>query len=102
MLVRDGAVIGMAWPAVVRRVPTPRVLHRASGDVRCVYVEPEARDGGLGGQLLDAVLARARELGLERVTVHSSSRAFPAYARRGFEASPRLLHARVAGTNSSS
>ena len=61
VVVRDGAVIGMAWLAVVQRVPSPR----------------------------------ARELGLERVTVHSSPRAVPAYARRGFAASPRLLHAHV-------
>jgi hypothetical protein len=39
-----------------------------------------------------AVVGRARELGLERVTVHSSPRAIPAYACRGFASSPRLLH----------
>ncbi|MEU0388392.1 GNAT family N-acetyltransferase [Streptomyces chartreusis] len=93
----DGVVIGMAWLAVVQRVPTPRSLRRASGDLQCVYVVPEARDGGLGGALIRAVLDGARELGLERVTVHSSPRAIPAYARCGFEESPRLLHARVAG-----
>ncbi|GGV64260.1 hypothetical protein GCM10010228_14840 [Streptomyces massasporeus] len=60
-----------------------------------MYVVPEARDGGLGGRLVRAVLDVARELGLERVTVHSSSRAIPAYARSGFEESPRLLQARI-------
>ncbi|KOU73291.1 acetyltransferase [Streptomyces sp. MMG1533] len=96
VLVRGQVIIGMAWLAVLARVPSPRALQRASGDLQCVYVVPGERDGGLGGQLIDAVLARARELGLERVTVHSSSRAIPAYSRHGFEASPRLLHARVA------
>jgi GNAT superfamily N-acetyltransferase len=93
----DAAVIGMAWLAVVQRVPTPRAMRRASGDLQCVYVAPEARDGGLGGRLIQAVLDRAQELGLERVTVHSTPRAIPAYARRGFQESPRLLHAHVAG-----
>jgi len=94
VLVRDDdVVIGMAWLAVVQRVPTPGALQRASGDLQCVYVVPEARDGGLGGRLIEAVLDGARELGLERVTVHSSPRAIPAYVRRGFEESPRLLHA---------
>lgn len=78
-------------------MPTPRAPRRASGDLQCVYVVPEARDGGLGGRLIRAVLEEARELGLERVTVHSSRRANPAYARCGFQESPRLLHARVAG-----
>jgi GNAT superfamily N-acetyltransferase len=95
VVVRDDRVIGMAWLAVVQRVPTPRAPRRASGDLQCVYVVPEARDGGLGGRLLRAVLDEARELGLERVTVHSSSRAVPAYARSGFEGSPRLLQARL-------
>ncbi|WP_033306386.1 GNAT family N-acetyltransferase [Streptomyces iakyrus] len=95
VLVRDDRVIGMAWLAVVQRVPTPRAPRRASGDLQCVYVVPEARDGGLGGRLIQAVLDGARELGLERVTVHSSPRAIPAYARSGFQGSPRLLQAQV-------
>ncbi|MFJ5993848.1 GNAT family N-acetyltransferase [Streptomyces sp. NPDC092370] len=41
------------------------------------------------------MLDEARELGLERVTVHSSPRAVPAYARSGFQESPRLLQAQV-------
>ncbi|MET9757960.1 GNAT family N-acetyltransferase [Streptomyces sp. NPDC006372] len=97
VLVRDDVVIGMAWLAVVRRVPTPRAPRRASGDLQCVYVVPGARDAGLGGRLIEAVLDGARELGLERVTVHSSPRAIPAYARHGFQESPRLLQAHVAG-----
>ncbi|MFJ8533093.1 GNAT family N-acetyltransferase [Streptomyces sp. NPDC093591] len=89
-------IIGMAWLAVVHRVPTPHALHRASGDLQCVYVVPRARDAGLGGRLITETLARSRELGLQRVTVHSSPRAVPAYARQGFENSPRLLQAHVA------
>ncbi|MDG4857921.1 GNAT family N-acetyltransferase [Streptomyces sp. T-3] len=100
VLTRDGVVIGMAWLAVVQRVPTPSAPQRASGDLQCVYVAPGERDGGLGGRLIDAVLAHAESLGLERVTVHSSPRAIPGYARRGFEPSPRLLHTHVARADS--
>ncbi|MFB6845447.1 GNAT family N-acetyltransferase [Streptomyces sp. NPDC056373] len=95
VLVRGDRVIGMAWLAVVQRVPTPRAPRRASGDLQCVYVVPGERDGGLGGRLIRAVLDGARVLGLERVTVHSSTRAVPAYARSGFQESPRLLQAQV-------
>ncbi|MGO4420933.1 GNAT family N-acetyltransferase [Streptomyces sp. MCAF7] len=98
VLVRGEVIIGMAWLAVLPRVPSPRALQRASGDLQCVYVVPGERDSGLGGRLIDAVLARARDIGLERVTVHSSPRAIPAYSRHGFEASPRLLHTHVART----
>ena len=98
VLVRDETIIGMAWLAVLQRVPSPRALDRASGDLQCVYVIPDARGTGLGGRLIDATLAGARELGLERVTVHSTPRAIAAYSRHGFEPSPRLLHAPVART----
>ncbi|MEU5640811.1 GNAT family N-acetyltransferase [Streptomyces milbemycinicus] len=100
VLAREEAIIGMAWLATLPRVPSPRALQRASGDLQCVYVVPGERDSGLGGRLIDAVLDHARQLGLERVTVHSSPRAIPAYARHGFESSPRLLHAHVARTSS--
>ncbi|MFF5989870.1 GNAT family N-acetyltransferase [Prauserella flavalba] len=91
--VRAGEVVGMAWLAVLPRVPTPRALERASGDLQCAYVAPHERDNGVGGRLIDGVLTLARELGLERVTVHSSARAVAAYSRHGFAVSPRLLQA---------
>jgi GNAT superfamily N-acetyltransferase len=90
---RGDAVIGMAWLAVVPRVPSPRALVRASGDVQCVYVVPAERDAGVGARMLDTVLRQAFDLGLERVTVHSSPGAITAYERAGFEVSDRLLQA---------
>ena len=87
-----GAPAGMAWLAVLDRVPTPARPRRRSGDVQSVYVVPELRNGGLGTALLTAVLADARGLGLEHVTVHSSERAVPLYLRVGFEPGERWLH----------
>lgn len=81
----------MAWLAVTRRVPHPRSLDRVSGDLQSVYVVPHERDRGVGDRLIGTVLAVARDLGLERVTVHSTERAVGAYARRGFAPSSRLL-----------
>lgn len=95
VMVRDGLVIGMAWLAITRRVPHPRAFERTSGDVQCMYVMPAERDCGLGGKLIEAGLAWASDLGLERVTVHSSDQAVSAYSRHGFEVSPRLLQAEV-------
>ena len=90
---RGDTVIGMAWLAVVPRVPSPRAPERASGDVQCVYVVPAERNSGIGGRILRSVLGRAGDLGLERVTVHSSPDAVTAYERAGFAASERLLQA---------
>ena len=94
VLVRDDQVLGMAFLAIVARVPRPPTMTRASGDVQCVYVLPEERDQGLGGLLIDAVLRLAAELGLERVTVHSSARAVTAYRRHGL-LGERLMSATV-------
>ncbi|AMM19893.1 acetyltransferase [Frondihabitans sp. PAMC 28766] len=89
--VRGGVVVGMAWLAVVSRVPSPTQLERASGDVQSVYVVPDARGGGIGGRLMGAVLSRADQLELGHVTVHSSDGAVTLYQRAGFAASPTYL-----------
>ncbi|NIH88459.1 GNAT family N-acetyltransferase [Amycolatopsis granulosa] len=96
VLVRAGRIAGMGFLAVTARVPSPGSLTRASGDIQCVYVVPEARGAGLGGRLIGELLALARQLGLERVTVHSSARAVPVYARTGFTVSPRLRQISIA------
>ncbi|WP_416973279.1 GNAT family N-acetyltransferase [Streptomyces sp. 4F14] len=94
VVVRGERVVGMAWVALVPRVPTPTAPQRFSGDVQCVYVVPEERGDGVGGRLLEAVVERAREMGAERLTVHSSGRAVSAYGRAGFRGSERLLQVR--------
>ena len=88
----SGIVVGMAWLARTLRVPSARSFDRASADLQCAYVVPELRNDGVGGRLIDAVLAHARALGVERVTVHSSPRAVGVYERHGFASDARLLH----------
>lgn len=87
----DDQVVGMAWLMVADRVPSPARRHRRTGDVQSVYMVPELRDDGVGAALLDAVLAEARRLELEHVTVHSSHRAVPFYQRAGFHQGQRWL-----------
>ncbi|GAB3802906.1 GNAT family N-acetyltransferase [Micromonospora zhanjiangensis] len=79
-----GDAVGMAWLAVLDRVPTADKYARRGGDVQCVLVAPEMRDQGVGALLMSAVLDEARRLDLEHVTVHSSSRAVPFYERNGW------------------
>jgi GNAT superfamily N-acetyltransferase len=88
---RGNTLIGMAWLAIVPRVPSPRAPERASGDLQCVYIVPHERNGGLGARMVAAVLQLAEDRGLERLTVHSGSKAIPAYERVGFSASAKLL-----------
>jgi GNAT superfamily N-acetyltransferase len=88
---QNDELIGMAWLAVLDRVPNARNLERRSGDLQAVYVLPERRGHGIGTRLVDHLILRSYELGLERVTVHSSERATDVYLRSGFTTSRQLL-----------
>jgi GNAT superfamily N-acetyltransferase len=87
----DDDMVGMAWLMVADRVSSPDRQHRRCGDVQSVYVVPELRNSGIGAALLNDVLAEARRLELEHVTVHSSERAVHFYQRVGFEHDLRWL-----------
>lgn len=84
-------VVGMAWLAVLDRVPTANKYARRGGDVQSVFVVPELRDRGVGALLMSAVLDEARRLDLEHVTVHSSPRAVAFYERNGWGHDPEWL-----------
>lgn len=88
---RDGAPVGMAWLAVVRRVPGPEHFQRIAGIVQSVYVVPGERNAGVGGLLVEAVVTYARELELDYLTVHPSERSYALYRRAGFADTGRAL-----------
>lgn len=71
--VRDGAVAGFAGLT-------------AGGHVASLYVAPEAAGRGVARHLLEALLARARAAGHERVTTDASAVARPVFERAGFRA----------------
>ncbi|QXC61922.1 GNAT family N-acetyltransferase [Aquihabitans sp. G128] len=90
----DGEVVGIAFLAVVERVPGPGVWDRRSGYVQSVYVDPAHRGHGLGRRLVDAVVGEAGTGGLQYVSVHPSERSFPLYERAGFVRNGRTLQLR--------
>jgi GNAT superfamily N-acetyltransferase len=86
-----GRVVGMAWLAELPRVPSPISFDRAGGDIQSVYVSPDNRNEGIGAAMVQRIVELAGQLGLMRVTVHSSGRAIPVYGRAGFIAKENLL-----------
>lgn len=86
----DDLIVGMAWLAVLDRVPSPRSVNRQSGDMQSVYVLPAFRGQGIGACLINEVVEAASQRGAERLTVHSSPDAVGSYARAGLEATDLL------------
>jgi GNAT superfamily N-acetyltransferase len=91
----DEAPVGMAWLAVVHRVPGPERWMRLSGNLQSVYVIPERRGSGTGELLVHAVVDRAHLFGLDYISVHPSERSFSLYRRLGFEESSGVLELRM-------
>jgi len=87
----DAEVVGMAWLALLPRVPRPTTTTRLSADLQSVFVLPEHRGNGVGSALVQSALEHASRLGVGRVTVHSSSKAVRVYERLGFASSRELL-----------
>jgi len=90
----SAAPVGMAWLAVVNRVPGPGRWLRLSGNLQSVYVIPERRGAGVGRLLVDAAIAMARDSGIDYVSVHPSERSFPLYRRARFNDYPGVLELR--------
>ncbi|WP_446666712.1 N-acetyltransferase family protein [Flexivirga sp. B27] len=92
-IAEDGEqIVGMAWVAVVPRIPRPGDTNRLAADIQTVYVEPQHRGCGLGSALVDAAARCAERAGAIRVTVNSGHRAVPMYQRLGFASTRQLLH----------
>ncbi|HET7236012.1 MAG TPA: GNAT family N-acetyltransferase [Actinomycetota bacterium] len=81
-----GGLVGCAWLQLVEKVPHPSRTRweRPVGYVTNMYVEPAARDAGLGRALLDALVAHARERGVDGLMLWPSERSTPFYRRAGF------------------
>lgn len=94
---QDGEPVGMAWLAVLHRVPDPSDVRRVVGDMQSVYVVPHLRGRGAGTLLINAVVAAAAERGLKSVSVRSGRRASALYQRLGFAGNPLLLDIAPAG-----
>ena len=87
-------IVGMAWVALVPRVPRPGATSRLSADIQSVFVMPTQRGQGIGSALVEAASEHATHLGSLRVTVHPGRKAVPVYERLGFESSRQLLQRR--------
>ncbi|MGB7051321.1 MAG: GNAT family N-acetyltransferase [Acidimicrobiales bacterium] len=91
----DADPVGMAWLAIVDRIPGPETFLRRSAYVQSVYVVPEQRSQGVGARLVVAALDHSRSLGCAYVAVHHTERSTTLYRRLGFTDPAGVLEIRL-------
>jgi GNAT superfamily N-acetyltransferase len=91
----DGRIIGTSGMVLYEAPPTPGNPTGIEGYIMNMYTLPERRGRGVGGALLDKLIAHARSLGARRVWLRSSDPGRPVYQGRGFEEYPRYMHLRL-------
>lgn len=80
----DGALRGVMTVRVVPKEPSPSQTTGSWGYLTNCFVVPEARNRGLGTQLLGAVKCWATDAGLELLIVWPSEDSYRFYRRAGF------------------
>ena len=89
-------LVGTAYVQIVRKVPVPNEVERhAFGYVTNAFVEPEARNGGLGARLLDAAMGWAREREPDALVLWPSQGSVRFWKRAGFAPPADLLELRL-------
>ena len=91
--VREGRVVGHLTGRVAEGSPVRPVK---VATLASMYVRPEARDGGVGSQLVEAFKTWAREKSADRIAVTayaSNESAIRFYRRNGFEPFHLVLEA---------
>ncbi len=85
----DGGVLLLAWSATTAAGTIAlRRLNGRAGEIKRLYLRPAFRRQGLGRQLLEGVIERARELKYQSLyadTLPSMNEALSLYVRLGFE-----------------
>lgn len=86
----DGVVVGCAILIWWTMLPSLTVLHRKRGYVSSVYTDPAWRRQGIARRLMEQIIARAQEMGIDRLILWASDMGRPLYLDQGFEPSRAL------------
>lgn len=71
-------------------LPTLTDLHRKRGYVSSVYTNPAWRRRGIARRLMEQLIAKAREMGVQRLVLWASDMGRPLYLDQGFAPSRAL------------
>jgi GNAT superfamily N-acetyltransferase len=84
-------IVSMAYIQLVEMVPRPGQVRRRYGYVASVYTRPEARNQGIGAQVLHRLIAWARDQRLEFLVLWPSEASITFYQRLGFRSGDGVL-----------
>jgi len=91
----EGEILGHAWLQVIEKIPNPIAEPECHAYVTNCYVRPQARGRGVGGSLLEAILAWCREGGVDAIILWPSQKSRSLYLRHGFAIRDDLLELRL-------
>lgn len=87
----DGVIVANVWVFLIDKVPWPLPGPTFMGYLTNTYTVPEARNRGVGSELMCRVSTWAAEQDLELLIVWPSERSAPFYKRAGFEPSDETM-----------
>jgi predicted N-acetyltransferase YhbS len=87
---QDGELIGMLNVMVFRRMPKPGKAASCWVYFGNVYVLPQHRNAGVGGQLVQAAIDLSESMGAARIVLSPSSESRRLYERLGFRPAKEL------------
>lgn len=86
----DGVLVGMVNVMVFHRMPKPGKAASCWAYFGNVYVLPQHRNGGIGGQLVRAAIEFSRSIGAARIVLSPSTQSRNLYERHGFKPAEEL------------
>jgi GNAT superfamily N-acetyltransferase len=95
LAIRSGLVVGVGGMAVYELPPLCAPRLRKKGCVLNMYTMPAARRTGVAGQILDLLIAEARNLGLSHIHLRATDEGIGLYRQAGFS-EPRFLEMELA------
>ncbi len=91
----DGVIVANVWVFLIDKVPWPLPGGTSMGYLTNTYTVPEARNSGVGSELMRHVSVWAKDQRLELLIVWPSEQSAPFYERAGFELSDESMELRL-------
>ncbi len=92
---RDDVIVANVWVFLIDKVPWPLPGATSMGYLTNTYTVPEARNSGVGSELMRHVSVWAKDQRLELLIVWPSEQSAPFYERAGFEPSDESMELRL-------